>query len=181
LKVAAALVAGLVSTVAGTLLTETAISAPAPATTVVEVVRPARPDKGALIVLKGITDAYLLAPIMAEVREQDKCKEFAGLALDVGWQPTDIPQLLAIMFRESRCIPEACSIPDRPELRRCRDWGLMQINDYSWKSTVRGLGWEMEDMWTPADNLAFSLWLFNYSEERNGCGWQPWSKRCNTP
>jgi len=180
LKVAAAIVAVLVSTAAGVHASESEISAPAPVVTI-EPVRPSRPDKGALIVLEEITDAYQLAPIIDEVREQNKCVEFAGLALDVGWEPKHIPQLLAIMFRESRCIPEACSTPDRPDLRRCRDWGLMQINDYSWKSTVRKLGWEMDEMWVPVHNLAFSLWLFNYSEDVNGCGWQPWSKRCNTP
>ena len=170
----------LVSTAAGVHATETQISAPAPTVTI-EVEQSARPDKGELIVLEEVTMAYQLAPVIDDIRAQDKCVQYAELAVQVGWQPQHIPQLLAIMFRESRCIPEACSTPDRPDLRRCRDWGLMQINDYSWKTTVRKLGWEMDDMWTPADNLAFSLWLFDYSEDVNGCGWQPWSKRCNTP
>jgi len=100
------------------------------------------------------------------------CSEWAGLAFDVGWAVEDIPKLLKIMFRESRCMPDACSESDSG--RVCRDWGLMQINDHSWKTTIRNQGMQMSDMWNPELNLRFALWLYQYSDERNGDGWQPW-------
>lgn len=115
--------------------------------------------------------------VVEEAADQD-CGEWAGLAFDVGWPVNEIPKLLRVIYRESRCQPTACSIPDRPDQRRCRDWGLTQINDYSWKRTVRGQGLEMDDLWQPDHNLRFALWLFRYSEESTGCGWSPWSLGC---
>jgi hypothetical protein len=111
-----------------------------------------------------------------EIYEQDKCVEWTGTALSVGWPIEEIPKLLRIMYRESRCIPIACGETDSPHLRKCRDWGLMQINDHSWKRIIREQGYHIEDMWNPTKNLEFALWLFRYSEERNGDGWQPWKK-----
>lgn len=102
----------------------------------------------------------------------DKCREWAGLAYDIGWPKSEIPRLLKIMHRESRCLPNACSESDSG--RVCRDWGLMQINDHSWKRTITGQGYVMSDMWNPEHNLRFALWLYRYSEDRNGDGWQPW-------
>ena len=101
------------------------------------------------------------------------CDEWAGLAFDIGWPPQEIPKLLRIIYRESRCLPDACSKSDSGRI--CRDWGLTQINDHSWKSTIRKQGLEMSDMWNPEHNLRFALWLFNYSQDRNGDGWLPWA------
>ena len=100
------------------------------------------------------------------------CGEWAGLAFDVGWSADDIPELLRIMNRESRCLPDACSQSDSG--RVCRDWGLMQINEYSWRTTIINQGYQMSDMWNPELNLRFALWLYLYSKDKNGDGWQPW-------
>jgi hypothetical protein len=110
--------------------------------------------------------------------DQGLCVEWGLVALSAGWEPDQLPQLFRYMHRESRCLPDACSTPDRPELRQCRDWGLMQINDYSWKTTVRGLGLQMSDMHDPYWNLWFAKWLYDYTENRGGCGWQPWYGKC---
>jgi hypothetical protein len=125
-----------------------------------------------------LPEAYRNLEVIEEVVAQDKCVEWTATALAAGWQPDDLPRLMRVMYRESRCLPDACSIPDRPDLRRCRDWGLMQINDYSWKTTVRSYGFQMEHMHNPFWNLWFARWLFEYSEDRNGCGWQPWYGKC---
>ena len=109
-----------------------------------------------------------------EVLAEDGCPEWIGLAITAGWQPQDLPRLSRIMFRESRCLPDACGETDSPHLRRCRDWGLMQINDYSWKTTIRRMGLEIEQMHDPYWNLWFARWLFETSVEANGDGWHPW-------
>lgn len=140
-------------------------------------------------------DSYLVVPVKSELsvyvpktdplmeardreRQQaidqaDKCREWAGLAYDIGWPAEEIPRLLNIMHRESRCLPDACSESDSG--RVCRDWGLMQINEYSWRTTIQKQGYQMADMWDPEHNLRFALWLYNYSLDRNGDGWQPWA------
>lgn len=102
------------------------------------------------------------------------CKEWFHMSLKAGWTPEDWPRLGKIMWRESRCLPDTCGETDSPHVRKCRDWGLLQINDYSWKTTIRNLGLNIEQMWDPYWNLWFGRWLFNYSLERNDDGWQPW-------
>jgi len=109
----------------------------------------------------------------AVIESAEHCPEWAGLAYDIGWPVFEIPKLLKIMHRESRCLPDACSESDSG--RVCRDWGLMQINEYSWKRTITNQGMVMSDMWNPELNLRFALWLWTYSEDRNGDGWQPWA------
>lgn len=109
-----------------------------------------------------------------EVLSKDGCPQWIGKAITAGWQPEDLPRLSRIMWRESRCLPDACGETDSPHLRKCRDWGLMQINDYSWKTTIRNMGLNIEQMHDPYWNLWFARWLFEYSLERNGDGWQPW-------
>jgi hypothetical protein len=125
-----------------------------------------------------LPEAYQHLRILEEVVAQDKCVEWTQTAVDAGWATEDLPRLFRVMYRESRCLPDACSIPDQPQFRQCRDWGLMQINDYSWKTTVRNQGMQMSDMHDPYLNLVFAKWLFDYSEDRNGCGWQPWLGKC---
>lgn len=114
------------------------------------------------------------AQYLEEIRVQGLCVEWAETALSAGWQPEDLPRLMRIMHRESRCIPTACGETDSPHIRKCRDWGLMQINDHSWKRIIREQGYHIEDMWDPYSNLKFARWLFDYSLGRNGDGWVPW-------
>ena len=122
----------------------------------------------------GTTDMDMM--VLDILDDTETCPQYAATALTAGWQPTEVPRLLRIMHRESRCIPDACGETDSPHVRRCRDWGLMQINDYSWKTTIRRLGLNIEQMHDPYWNLWFARWLYNYSLERNGDGWQPWRK-----
>lgn len=127
----------------------------------------------------GFLGSVELDAVYAEVLADgvESCPEWFAVALMTGWAPVEVPRLLRIVHRESRCIATACGETDSPHLRKCRDWGLLQINDYSWKSTVRRLGLDIEQMWDPFWNLWFGRWLFEYSVERNGDGWVPWKKR----
>lgn len=114
------------------------------------------------------------------VIQQGLCVEWTATAMVAGWPVEDLPQLFRIMYRESRCLPDACGVTDSPHLRECRDWGLLQINDYSWKRVVRSLGLDIEQMADPYWNLWFARWLFTYSEQYapSGCGWAQWNVRC---
>ena len=116
---------------------------------------------------------HLDAPVM-QILEDGTCFQWVGTALQAGWQAEELPRLMRIMWRESRCLPDACGETDSPHIRKCRDWGLMQINDHSWKRIIRGMGLSIEQMHDPYWNLWFARWLFEYSLERNGDGWVPW-------
>lgn len=107
--------------------------------------------------------------------DQGLCLQWITTALSAGWQYVELPKLMRIMFRESRCLPDACGETDSPHLRKCRDWGLMQINDYSWKRIIREMGMNIEQMHDPYWNLWFARWLFEYSVKYNDYGWQPWT------
>lgn len=104
-----------------------------------------------------------------------QCLQYFHTSLHAGWTVNDWPRLGEIMWRESRCVPTACGETDSPHIRKCRDWGLMQINDYSWKRIIREMGWSIEQMHDPLENLKFARWLFEYSEKYNNDGWQPWT------
>lgn len=158
-----------------TLIALVMVATMGPATTVPEdpyetTVLPSEPIEESIPYM-GTGDEYY-----AEIITQNVCVEWTTTALRAGWPIQDVPRLLRIMERESKCQPDACGVTDSPHIRKCRDWGLMQINDYSWKRTIRGLGLTMDQMHDPYWNLWFARWLFDYSLERNGDGWQPWKK-----
>lgn len=115
-----------------------------------------------------------LDPAVAEIIADGTCVEYVVPALMAGWEAEQLPRLMRIMFRESRCNPLACGETDSPRVRKCRDWGLMQINDYSWKTTIRKLGLDIEQMHDPYWNLWFARWLYEYSEKYAGDGWAQW-------
>jgi hypothetical protein len=117
------------------------------------------------------TTTTTLAPVViVEVSEGTECQQWLQTALDAGW-PNDrkiLDRLGFIMWRESRCTPNADSGPDH---------GLTQINQIH-KGYIADLGWTHEQMKHPAKNLRFA-WLLYSGREANGqCGWTPWSLSC---
>jgi len=112
-----------------------------------------------------------LAPVVTvEVSEDTECQQWLQTALEAGW-PNErevLDRLGFIMWRESRCTPDADSGPDH---------GLTQINQIHSK-WITDLGWTHEEMKDPAKNLRFA-WLLYSGREANGqCGWTPWSLKC---
>ena len=99
-----------------------------------------------------------------------KCGVWFPLAIAQGWpdDPVILKTLDRVMWRESRCTPDADSGPDH---------GLMQINQIHTKY-LNDLNWTHEDMKDPTANLRFA-WLLYSGREANGqCGWTPWSIKC---
>ena len=99
-----------------------------------------------------------------------KCGVWFPLAIAQGWpdDPVILKTLDRVMWRESRCTPDADSGPDH---------GLMQINQIHTK-WLNDLNWTHEDMKDPTANLRFA-WLLYSGREANGqCGWTPWSIKC---
>ena len=112
-----------------------------------------------------------IAPVViVEVSDDTKCQQWLQTALEAGW-PNDrkiLDRLGFVMWRESRCQPDADSGPDH---------GLTQINQIH-TQWITDLGWTLEEMKDPAKNLRFA-WLLYSGREANGqCGWTPWSLKC---
>ena len=100
------------------------------------------------------------------------CGEYYDTAIRAGWTPEEWPKLQKIMYRESRCLPDACSQSDSG--RVCRDWGLMQINEYSWRRHIIAQGYKMADMHNPYSNLKFARWIYELEVSNGGTGWGAW-------
>ena len=111
---------------------------------------------------------------LAPYNPETKCQEWFPLAVEVGW-PND-PQVLQtlgrVMWKESRCQPDACSKSDSG--RQCRDYGLTQGNWYAHHEWWAELGITPEQMFDPATNLRWAYLLYSELETKGSCGWQPW-------
>ena len=114
------------------------------------------------------------APPPAPDYSRYPCAEWVDEALDAGWTHDDMPQLLGIMWRESRCQPDAIR---RNARGAAVDVGLLQINQVH-RQELAKRGFSHGDMVDPDANLWFGRVLFDWYESRGRCGWQPWSKRC---
>ena len=102
------------------------------------------------------------------------CQEWFPIAIEVGWpnDPSVLEKLGQVMFRESRCQPDAIS--------KSGDYGVTQINRTShkvWVEELFAMPFE-ESMLDPTLNLRFAFLLWSSREEQGQCGWQPWSL-CN--
>ena len=120
-----------------------------------------------------------IAPVViVEVSEGTECQQWLQTALQAGW-PNErkvLDRLGFIMWRESRCEPDACSTSDKG--RQCRDYGLIQGNWSAHHEWWEDLGIAPEQMFDPHTNLRWA-WLLYSGREANGqCGWQPWSLSC---
>lgn len=88
-----------------------------------------------------------------------RCGEWHDLAISVGWAEEEWDTLSRVMFRESRCQPDAWN---------GHDAGLTQINQIH-TQWLAEMGWEHpKDMFDPEYNLRFALRLWQTS------GWKPW-------
>jgi hypothetical protein len=106
------------------------------------------------------------------------CQEWAVTAVQAGWpaDPFVLHKLLTIMWRESRCRPDAVS--------RHQDSGLMQIHPASWCKPNKyyqvgylqenGVISSCDELYDPLQNLRAARALFLYSEAR-GDAWRPWA------
>lgn len=111
------------------------------------------------------------------------CYEWLPQLLKAGWpaSPEILGTALTIMWRESRCQPDADSGPDH---------GLFQINRYwcrpsrytanGWLQD-RGLATDCDSLFDPATNIRAALAIYEYSVDRNGDGFLPWTTYSGRP
>ena len=102
------------------------------------------------------------------------CNQWADAAIAAGWNADDLDRLLPIMWRESRCQPDAVR---RNARGAAVDVGLLQINQIH-RPELAKRGFSHNDMTDPDANLWFARVLFDWHEDRGQCGWKPWRGRC---
>jgi hypothetical protein len=115
--------------------------------------------------------------------EDQVCPEWHELALRVGWDENELPKLSYVMWRESRCEPDAINSDDPASGSR----GLIQINGF-WcrKNQYTEKGWlqdqgilsTCEDLFDPETNLRAGLAIWLHGVDKHRCGWGPWAMKC---
>jgi len=96
------------------------------------------------------------------------CGEWWVVASAVGWPKPIIEQALdELMWRESRCLPDA--IGDGSD-------GLTQIQWSVHRDWITDLGYTRDDMSHPSVNLAVAWHLYQMTDEHDAfrCGLSPW-------
>ena len=119
--------------------------------------------------IKALKDRDLDATIVPSVPTSaitPRCQEWWDTALTVGWQESDLLQLGAIMYAESRCIPDAIS--------QTSDYGLAQINWTAHGERLSAKGLTKQDLLDPVINLREARAIADFAGTHYGCQWQPW-------
>lgn len=113
-----------------------------------------------------------------------RCPQWHDEAIDAGWPIGDLARLDQIMWRESRCQPDAINPRDPNGGSR----GLVQINAFwcrknRYEPNAAGFLGALQvlehcdELLDPAVNLEAARWIFAYQVFGGRCGWQPWTTR----
>ena len=119
------------------------------------------------------------APTAVDAEHKLLCPQWARLAQRVGFTQAQYRQLDYIIWRESRCAPKAVNTNFHGDGRVTKDWGLTQVNDFSWITFLRNrkIVTKSSELLSPVKNLRAAKALFDYSQDRHGDPWLQWRKR----
>ena len=131
-----------------------------------------------ITVFQGLEQPAPLPPttvITTPITQPDACETVFKMARHVGWPESELTKVVAVAFRESRCLPHAFNAKDP----NGGSAGVMQIN-YFWCKPSRyfangylqayGLIRTCDDLFDLEDNLRSALNIYRYSN-----GWRAWS------
>lgn len=109
------------------------------------------------------------------VKESTPCQQWLPLMIEMGWpqDPKVLERALKIMYRESRCQPEADSGPDHGLFQINKFWSSSGSNPPNWLAFY-GIAPNHDALFDPAVNIRAALALYWYSVQQNGDGWHPW-------
>ena len=119
--------------------------------------------------IRALKDRELDDTIVPSVPTRDitpRCDQWWDTALSVGWDESELLQLGAIMYAESRCKPDAISPTS--------DYGLAQINWTAHGERLSDKGITKQDLLDPVINLREAKAIADFGERAFGCKWQPW-------
>ena len=119
--------------------------------------------------IRALKDRELDDTIVPSVPTRDitaRCEGWWDTALSVGWQESELLQLGAIMYAESRCQPDAISPTS--------DYGLAQINWTAHGARLSEKGLTRQDLLDPVINLREAKAIADFGLLAFGCQWQPW-------
>jgi len=142
---------------------------------------PAETQPAPITVWQGLEPAAPVPPTTVTttpITQPDACQTVFDMARHVGWAEQDLTQLIAIAYRESRCMASAHNTTLNRD--KSTDIGVMQINDKTWCKPSKywpngylqahGLISTCDDLFDLENNLRSALAIFRYSN-----GWRAWS------
>lgn len=101
-----------------------------------------------------------------------RCPQYEQLAKDAGFPKNEITTVSYVMWKESRCAPNAHN-PDDPG---AGSYGLMQINSVWFDRLVNaGIIKKKDDLFDPATNLTAAFFVWTESVRSNNYGWDDWN------
>lgn len=115
------------------------------------------------------------APV-ALVGPDTPCQQWVPEMLEAGW-PADrdiLETALGIMWRESRCQPGADSGADHGLFQINRFWSSDKSNPPNWLA-AQGIAQTHDDLFDPMTNLKAAWAIAQYSMDRNGVYFAPWT------
>ena len=131
-----------------------------------------------ITVWQGLEPASPTPPttvVTTPITQPDACQTVFDMARHVGWPEHELTQLVAVAYRESRCLPLAFNSNDPNGGSN----GVMQINQFWCKPSrywpngylqAYGLISTCNDLFDLENNLRSALAIFRYSN-----GWRAWS------
>ena len=114
--------------------------------------------------------------ITTPITQPDACGEVFNMARHVGWPEAELTKVVAVAYRESRCLPDAFNGADTVG----QSYGAMQVNDFwclpskYWPKgymQAYGLLTVCDDLFDLETNLRAALNIYRYSN-----GWRAWSQ-----
>lgn len=136
-----------------------------------------RISKLAMAVVVGLTVPTIAVSNVNATSPKYNCPQWRKLALNVGFSKRDWVKLDKIIWRESRCAPKAINKNNRRDGSTwSRDYGLTQVNDYSWITYLRGkkIVSKSTELLNPRKNLKAAYELYQYSDDRHDDPWLQW-------
>jgi hypothetical protein len=120
-------------------------------------------------------------PMIGLVGPDTPCQEWLPMMLEEGWAPDKemLETALYIMYRESRCQPDADSGPDHGLFQVNVFWTSDRSNPPNWLA-AQGIAQTHDQLFDPRTNIRAALAIYNYSCNRNGADrcfapWTTWS------
>jgi hypothetical protein len=158
---------------------------PSPGVTAAHDIQPSLSVAGAAVPYlepSGVDEVGAIEPPPVTVVAIDGfCTEWVPMALEAGWETDHLERLDYVLWRESRCQPDAFNGDDP----NSGSYGLMQINGFWCRPTsthpdgwlqAQGLVNKCSDLYVAHINLAAARAIYDYADAR-GCGWLPWTTR----
>lgn len=137
-----------------------------------------RTRKKSGLLAAAVAFASVVPADAAVAHHQLLCPQWKKLALRVGFSNRDYNKLDYIIWRESRCAAKAVNTNFHRDGKVTRDWGLTQVNDFSWITFLRNrkIVTKSTQLLNPRQNLEAAYALYDYSKETHGNPWLQWEK-----